>query len=236
MRTGRRVLLASAARAACVAILPWPALAATDGQAVPAQRRRVETARLPAPGSYTLARVMAAPDGTVLSSQGHAQRLHSVLRGRLSVMSFMYTYCRDAEGCPLARAAMEGLHSALLREPDLAAASQLVSLSFDPTNDTPHQMRMYGGERIGDPRLAWRFITTASVSALMPLLRGLGQDVTVEVDASGRATRTLNHMLKLFLIDGRLQVREIYSVATLDAQVLLNDLRTLQMEQRASRP
>jgi len=56
------------------------------------------------------------------------------------------------------------------------------------------------------------------------------------VDASGRATRTLNHMLKLFLIEGRMQVREIYSVATLDAQVLLNDLRTLQLEQRTSRP
>lgn len=122
--------------------------------------------------------MVAARDGTVLSSQGHAQRLHSVLGGGLRVMSFMYTYCRDAEGCPLARAAMEGLHPALLREPDLATASQLVSLSFDPTNDTPHQMRMHGGERIGDPRLAWRFITTASVSALMPLLRGLGQDVT----------------------------------------------------------
>ena len=134
-----------------------------------------------------------------------------------------------------AAAAIEGLHSALLREPALAADAQLVSLSFDPTNDTPQQMRLYGGERIGDPRVDWRFLTTASVSALMPLLRGFGQDVSVEVDAGGRATRTLNHMLKLFLIDARLQVREIYSVATLDSQALLNDLRTLQLEQRASR-
>jgi hypothetical protein len=70
----------------------------------------------------------------------------------------------------------------------------------------------------------------------MPLLEGVGQDVSVEVDAQGRPTRTLNHMLKLFLVDARLQVREIYSVATLDAQALLNDLRTLQIEQRAVRP
>ena len=235
MRAGRRVLLAHAAGAACAAVLPWPALAATEGQTAPAQRSRVDITRLPAPGSYTLARVMAATDGMVLSSQGRAQRLHTVLRGRLSVLSFMYTYCRDPEGCPLALAAIEGLHSALLREPALAADAQLVSLSFDPTNDTPQQMRLYGGERIGDPRVDWRFLTTASVSALMPLLRGFGQDVSVEVDAGGRATRTLNHMLKLFLIDARLQVREIYSVATLDSQALLNDLRTLQLEQRASR-
>lgn len=232
MLAGRRWLLA---HAACAALMPWPALAATDGQTAAGQRRRVDTTRLPAPGSYTLARVMVAPDGIVLDSQGRGQRLHALLRGRLSVLSFMYTYCRDPEGCPLALAAIEGLHSALLREPALAADAQLVSLSFDPTNDTPQQMRLYGGERIGDPRVDWRFLTTASVSALMPLLRGFGQDVSVEVDAGGRATRTLNHMLKLFLIDARLQVREIYSVATLDSQALLNDLRTLQLEQRASR-
>jgi hypothetical protein len=37
-------------------------------------------------------------------------------------------------------------------------------------------------------------------------------------------------MLKLFLIDARLWVREVYSVATLDPAALLNDLRTLAME------
>jgi protein SCO1 len=54
--------------------------------------------------------------------------------------------------------------------------------------------------------------------------------VSVEVDARGRPTRTLNHLLKLFLIDARLSVREIYSVATLDVAMLVNDLRTLALE------
>ena len=229
----RRALLAAAL---CVAAMPRLARAATDGQSAPRARRQVDTARLPAPGTYQLARVMAAPDGTVLGSDGRAQRLHGVLRGRLSVVSFMYTYCRDPEGCPLAWASMEDLRTALLREPALAAAAQLISLSFDPTNDTPRQMRLYGGERIDDARVRWRFLTTASVPQLMPLLQGFGQDVSVELDDKGHPTRTLNHMLKLFLVDARLQVREIYSVATLDAQALLNDLRTLQLEQRAARP
>lgn len=231
--SARRALLAAAL---CAGLAPRFARAATEGQTAPATRQRVDAARLPAPGTYQLTRVMAAPDGKVLGSDGRAQRLHALLRGRLTVLSFMYTYCRDPEGCPLAWAAMEDLRSALLREPALAAASQLVSLSFDPTNDTPQQMRLYGGERIGDARLPWRFITTASVSALLPLLEGFGQDVTVELDARGRPTRTLNHMLKLFLIDAQLQVREIYSVATLEPLALLNDLRTLKLEQRVVRP
>ena len=200
------------------------------------QVARVDIARLPAPGSYELRRLMRVPNGAVLASNGVPQHLHSLLRGRLSVLSFMYTYCRDPIGCPRAWQAMEVVHSELLRDTALARRSQLISLSFDPTNDTPEQMRKYGGERARDAQVRWQFLTTASVSALLPTLHGFGQDVTVETDARGRTTRTLNHMLKLFLIDEVLQVREIYSVATLEPQAIVNDLRTLHMDSvRASR-
>jgi cytochrome oxidase Cu insertion factor (SCO1/SenC/PrrC family) len=216
--TQRRALLAAALLAALA-----PARAAVD------------VARLPVPGSYALPRIMAAPDGTVLDSNGRALRLHALLRGRASVLSFIYSYCRDPVGCPLAWAALEAVHAALLDAPALAASSQLVSLSFDPSHDTPEQMRLIGGERIADARVRWQFLTTRSVATLLPLLDGFGQAVTVETDARGRPTRTLNHMLKLFLIDAELQVREIYSVSTLAPAALLNDLRTLQLE-RAARP
>ncbi len=200
------------------------------GLAQVAQVSQVDVSRLPTPGSYELRRVMRAPDGEVLASSGRPLRLHTALRERLTVLSFMYTYCRDPIGCPRAWQAMEMVHTELKRDTALARRAQLISLSFDPTNDTPEQMRMYGGERLRDGQVRWHFLTTASVPALLPLLRAFGQDVTVETDAKGRATRTLNHMLKLFLIDEALQVREIYSVATLEPQAILNDLRTLQME------
>jgi cytochrome oxidase Cu insertion factor (SCO1/SenC/PrrC family) len=216
----RRALLAAAPAAALTAALA-PARAEVDG------------ARLPAPGSYALSRIMQAPDGMVLDSAARARRLHALLRGRLSVLSFVYSYCRDPEGCPLAWAALEGVQTALLQDPALASVSQIVSLSFDPSHDTPEQMRLIGGERITDARVRWHFLTTRSVAALLPLLDGFGQAVTVETDAHGRPTRTLNHMLKLFLIDAELQVREIYSVSTLSPTALLNDLRTLRLERSA---
>lgn len=196
-------------------------------------RPAMDTTRLPVPGSYRLPRIFAAPDGIVMTSDGRAHRLHALLAGRLTVLSFMYTYCRDPEGCPLAWRAMEVVHGALQRDGVLAARAQLVSLSFDPTNDTPAQMAMYGGERVGDERVRWRFLTTASVPRLLPLLAGFGQDVTVETDARGRATRTLNHLLKIFLIDAQRQVREVYSVATLEPVAVLNDLQTLRLEAEA---
>lgn len=191
---------------------------------------RVDARRLPAPGSYTLPRIQRCPDGEVLQADGGALHLHQALRGRISVLGFMYTYCRDPVGCPLAYRIMVATRDALMGDAVLAARSQLISMSFDPTNDTPERMRMYGHGQADPARVRWRFLTTASVPKLLPLLERLGQDVSVETDAKGRPTRTLNHLLKVFLIDPHLWVREIYSVATLDQAAMVNDMKTVAGE------
>ena len=212
-----------------MALLPLVANAAGDAAPAPGGPR-VEAQRLPAPGSYTLPRIQRCPDGEVLQSDGRVLRLHTALRGKVSVLGFMYTYCRDPVGCPLAYRIMVTTRDALMRDAALAAQSQLISLSFDPTNDTPEQMRMYGHGQADPARVRWRFMTTASVPKLLPLLGGLGQDVSVETDSKGKPTRTLNHLLKVFLIDPQLWVREIYSVATLDPAALVNDMKTVAVD------
>jgi protein SCO1 len=220
----RRLALALAAGCAAV---PWPLRAAVDPLPQGQAGARVDRSRLPAPGSYQLPVIQRCPDGDVLTHESRATRLHAVLAGRVSLLAFMYTYCRDAHGCPLAFKVMNELHALLAQDKALAQRAQLVSLSFDPSNDTPEQMARYGHDHLKDKRVTWRFLTTASVPKLLPLLRGLGQEVTVEMDARGQPTRTLNHMLKLFLIDERQRVREVYSVGTVDAQAVGNDMRTL---------
>jgi protein SCO1/2 len=217
-------------RSACALTLASMPLARAAGDPAPrAAPPRVDAARLPAPGTYALPRIQRCPDGEVLDTDGRAHRLHALLQGRVSVVGFMYTYCRDPLGCPLAYRVMTATRDALLAEPALAPRCQLASLSFDPTNDTPEAMRRYAHGQVDPARVRWRFLTTASVARLKPLLDGLGQDVSVETDARGRPTRTLNHLLKVFLIDPQLWVREIYSVPTLDVAMLLNDLRTLAL-------
>lgn len=227
MKLARRALLGAAL---LPLLAPRPAPGAGDD---PAQRGRVDAARLPAPGSYELTRLFAAPDGTLLDTGSRSLRLHRVLRGRLSVLSFVYSYCRDPQGCPRAWAVLEEVQAALRADPRLAQDAQLVSISFDPTHDTPPQMRLLAGERAGDAAVRWHFLTAPSVRALLPLLEGFGQDVSVESDAHGRPTRTLNHLLKLFLVDAALQVREVYGLATLAPEAIVNDLRTLQRETAA---
>ncbi len=68
-----------------------------------------------------------------------------------------------------------------------------------------------------------------ALAALASLLDGFGQDVQVETDAVGRPTRAINHLLKLFLIDDRGVVREIYSLAFIHPEGMLNG-RTLLAE------
>jgi hypothetical protein len=81
--------------------------------------------------------------------------------------------------------------------------------------------------------LPWYFLTTPSYRELAPLLRGLGQDVRVRVDPrTGVASRSFSHVLKVFLIDAKGWVREIYTTSYLLPQVVVNDIQTLLLEEQ----
>ena len=212
----------------CAVALP-PATAAQS--AVPALGFRPPTA-----GTYKLYQIMAAPDGAVLESDGKAHALSEFTTGKVTLFSFIYTYCTDAKGCPLA---YETLHSlkAQVEDGGLRDKVRFVSMSFDPRNDTPETMRLYGDAEMRDRKgMRWHFLTTRSGKELAPLLDGFGQDVTVAADQpEGARVPVLSHMLKVYLIDAGGKVREIYSTSFLHPTILLNDIRTLLLEQKAAR-
>ena len=184
----------------------------------------------PAAGSYELQRIQRAPDAVLLDPDASIQPLADLTSGKITLLTFFYTYCVDPWGCPYSYWTLNGLRDRLLADPPLARQVRFVSVSFDPTNDTPQALRRYGAKFMDDPRLEWRFLTARNIGELLPLLDGFGQDVRVERDANGAPTRTINHMLKMFLIDREGVVREIYSLAYLHQAVMLNDIRTLALE------
>ncbi len=190
----------------------------------------------PPAGSYELPVIQGPPAGQVLDLDGVARDFTAYSRGKVTLLSFMYTYCVDPLGCPLAYATLIELRKRLLAQPGMAQSVRFVSLSFDPVNDTPDAMKLYGGH-LADPRsaLRWHFLTTRSVAELKPMLDDLGQDVSVQLDAAGRPTRVFNHMLKLFLLDAKGRVREIYATAFLMPDVMFNDIQTLLLD-RTSLP
>ena len=77
----------------------------------------------------------------------------------------------------------------------------------------------------------WHFLTTRSTRELLPLLGGLRAGPALGRRSLERpARRELSHVLKVFLIDRRGFVREIYTSTFLHPRTVLNDIETLRLE------
>jgi cytochrome oxidase Cu insertion factor (SCO1/SenC/PrrC family) len=184
----------------------------------------------PPPGSYKLQRIQRVSDAVLLDSAGHSVSLSALTQGKITLLTFFYTYCADPLGCPFAHTTLAQLRDRVRGDGALTGRVRFVSVSLDPTHDTPAIIANYGREFTTDPKFDWRFLTARGVRELLPVLDDFGQDVSVETDEHGRATRTLHHMLKMFLIDSRGDVREIYTLAFLQPKVMFNDIKTLARE------
>jgi protein SCO1 len=191
----------------------------------------------PPAGSYELHRIMAAPDGEVLGTDGRERRLSEFTRGRITLLGFIYTTCVDPNGCPLAYRVFDALRKTIVASPTLRGKARFVTLSFDPARDSPEVMEEYAGSRVQGEKgaLPWYFLTTRSARELMPLVEGFGQDVQYTFDrSSGKPRRELSHVLKVFLIDRDGFIREIYTSTFLHPQTVLNDIETLLIEEGAA--
>jgi len=188
----------------------------------------------PTPGTYTLHPIMRAPNGPVVDLNGHSRRLDEFTTGKITLLSFVYTRCSDAWGCPLAYRVFDAVGAVVERSSVLRSRVRLVTLSFDPRHDTPPVMRQYAGEQ-ASRGVDWQFLTTRSERSLLPLLDGFGQDVRSAGSGRSDEASPLAHMLKVFLIDPRGVVREIYSTAYLYPEVVLADIETLRLASVASR-
>jgi len=101
---------------------------------------------------------------------------------------------------------------------------RFVSLSFDPARDTPEGMARYGRSFSHD--LDWASVTTRSPEALAPILADYDQRLERDPGAAG----SFAHLLRVFLIDARGLVRNVYSAAFLDPVLLGNDIATLALD------
>jgi cytochrome oxidase Cu insertion factor (SCO1/SenC/PrrC family) len=192
----------------------------------------------PKPGSYELPVIKPAADGWLLDAAGKPVRLAELTRGRITVMSFIYTRCAAAKACPYATGVLMQLHGASANDAKLAKQLRLVSMSFDPANDTPERMAAYSKMAAERPKAAsWHFVTTHSQAELQPILDAYGQTVDKKENAAD-PTGPLNHTLRVFLVDAAGNIRNIYSSGTLDPRLVLADVRTLMLESagNASKP
>jgi protein SCO1 len=132
-------------------------------------------------------------------------------RGRVVVLTFLYTTCRDT--CPLTATQIRGALDDLDRDvPALA-------VSVDPANDTPERARRFLFVRgLADDRM--RFLL-GSRDQLAPVWRAYG------IRPQGAA---FDHSAYVLLVDKRGRQRIGFPVAQLTPEGLAHDIRRLQAE------
>jgi protein SCO1/2 len=188
---------------------------------------------LPRPGSYVLNHIQRVPFAIVLEGNHIPRPLSRYTKNVITLLSFVYTSCRDPQGCPLAWETFETLRLAIKNNRDLHGKIRLVFVSLDPRHDTPQMLEMFARSYSLDAAIVpWHFLTTYSTAFLNRLLRDMGTEISIDRDASEDGIMVLNHLLKVFLIDAQGWVREIYSNATLDPEAILGDIATLRIEAR----
>lgn len=170
------------------------------------------------PGTFELPVIREAADFTVRDVATEELVHLSDLRGRVVVLSPFYTRCADGNACPLATATLAATERALA-EHRLADRVVLLSVTFDEERDTPEELR--AARRQVGASGGWIFATPETVARRSALLEGYDQRIARAPDGS------ITHPLRVYLIDGRGRMRQIYSQSFLRSDVLLSDIETL---------
>lgn len=192
------------------------------------------TVKMPDPGTYTLHKIFPVPELSVLDSTGTLQPISKYTKGKITLLTFFYQRCSDADGCPYAMALFHRVKSKLDRDENLRDRMRFVHISFDPNRDTPIMMagleKQIANLHKDKKSIEWDFLTTSSVDELLPVIDAFGQNVDIDVNALTK-DKVLNysHVLKAFLIDEEGFVREIYSTTYISKEMLLNDIETVSL-------
>lgn len=88
------------------------------------------------------------PSFTLLNQSGRTIDF-SQFKGKVLLITFIYTRCPLPDFCVRMSRNFADIDKALATDPALYAKTHLISISFDPTYDTPKVLRSYGGAYTG---------------------------------------------------------------------------------------
>jgi len=156
--------------------------------------------RAAAPAPARLKRGDRLPPFTLVDDDGRAFTDRD-LRGRPTVLSFIFTRCPVPEFCPLVTQRFRELQDALAQDRSDPASARLLSITLDPEFDTPAVLRAFAMSRHADPA-RWRF-AGGEPDEILRLARAF----SVYVEREGAL---LDHTLATALVDGNGVIREIW--------------------------
>ncbi len=132
----------------------------------------------PAPATPTpesSASITFIPDVEVLDQDGKRLRFRTdLIDGKTVAINFIFTTCTAI--CPPLTATFRRVQQQLIEQ---KLPAQLISISVDPTTDTPERLREFAAKFKAEP--GWTFVT-GDKAAIDSILQALGTAVAVKTD------------------------------------------------------
>jgi protein SCO1/2 len=148
------------------------------------------------------------------------------LKGKISVVNFIYTSCPDT--CPLQSAKIRNLQEGYAQ----ASAVRFFSITVDPQRDTPEVLKKYASRFKADPH-RWLFLTGNKADIHRLAQEGFRLSAA-EIPQAHRppSGATHAHSPRFVLVDRKAQIRGYYSSNDKEAMTRLRrDLERLVHEQ-----
>jgi protein SCO1/2 len=163
--------------------------------------------------------IQKAAEFNLIDQSGRRVRLADY-KGKVVLVSFVFTTCSGS--CPATTARMAKIQEHLQKRGLMEKGVRLVSISLDPKRDTPEVLRGYMRLFEADGS-TWSFLT------------GPPDKVAKTIAAWGMwakpaANGQLDHPSRIFLVDRKGQIREIYNLEFLRVPWVTEDVELLLRE------
>jgi protein SCO1 len=144
------------------------------------------------------------PNQPFVDEDGKARTFTDIRDGRAMALTFMYTKCPMPTYCPMMDRNFADVQKQIKANPALQGKVRLLSVSFDPKNDTPRVLKKHAKELGADPAV-WTFVTADqdavdrfAMSLGLTLIRGqspnpdeIGHTLrTAIIDRDGKLVKT----------------------------------------------
>jgi protein SCO1/2 len=143
--------------------------------------------------SQILAPGEQVPDTTLVDEDNMPRPLTSY-RGHRVALTFMYTRCPQPDFCPLMDRNFAAIQNEVKKTPGLGDV-RLVSVSFDPANDTPAVLKAHARDLQADPAV-WHFVTARTDD-----IKGFAAKFGVTAEPSAESPAVITHNLSTAVIN-----------------------------------
>ena len=148
-------------------------------------------------------------------------------RGKVLILTFIFTRCPQADFCPRMSGKFADLEAELRKNPALAANVRLLSITIDPKFDTPQILKTYGaayqGKDVKTNFDIWQLATAGGEKETKDIASFFGLQATPD------GTQII-HNLRTAIISPDGKVYKIYAGSDWSNAELMRELQSLQTQ------